>query len=96
MGKRSRGGRGRRCRGALGPPSGISACQQSWERVARDQAGWRGLVGEGASEYEAGESARPGGGVHGAGPELGRHQRGCLALASVVLSATGGLELGLV
>ena len=42
------------------------------------------------------ESAKPSRNVHSAKPELRHHQQSCLALTSVVPSATDSLELGLV
>ena len=42
------------------------------------------------------ESAKPSRNVYSAKPELRHHQQSCLAMTSVVLSATDSLELELV
>ena len=42
------------------------------------------------------ESAKPSRNVHSAKPEIRHHQQRCLALTSLVLSATDSLELELV
>ena len=66
---------------------------ESWEQTAQDRARWRGLIRRGASEYEAKRTSEA---------EQKRAQRKarakaspkcCLALTSVVPSATDSLEL---
>ena len=50
----------------------------------------------GAGEYEAKESAKPSRNVRSGKPELKHHQQSFLPQTSLVLSATGSLELRLV
>ena len=65
--------------------------KESWEQIAKDRAKWRGLIRSGASEYETKRISEA-----EAKPELRYHQQSCLALPSVVPSATDSLELELV
>ena len=51
---------------------------------------------KGAVEYEAKESAKPSKNVLSGKPELRHHQQSFLPQTSLVLSATGSLELRLV
>ena len=69
---------------------------ESWEQIAQDRTKWRGLIRKGAGEYEAKESAKPSRNVHSGKPELSHHQQSPLPQTSLVLSATGSLELRLV
>ena len=62
---------------------------------------WTEQSGEASSEevlvnMRQKESAKPSRNVHSAKPELRHHQQSCLALTSVVPSATDNLELELV
>ena len=68
---------------------------ESWEQIAQDRAKWRGLVRRGAGEYEA-KRAKPNRNVRSGKPELRHHQQSFLPQTSLVLSATGSLELRLV
>ena len=53
-GKRSHGGQKKRCGGALRASlKDFNMPVESWEQIAQDRAGWRGLMERGAGEYEA-------------------------------------------
>ena len=66
---------------------------ESWEQIAQDRTKWRGLIRRGAGEKE---SAKPSRNVHSRKPELRHHKHSSLPQISLVLSATGSLELRLV
>ena len=59
---------------------------ESWEQIAQDRAKLQGLIRRGASEYEAKR-------ISEAEQKLRHHQQSCLAVTSVVPSATDSLEL---
>ena len=72
---------------------------ESWEQIAQDRTKWRGLIRRGAGELvntKQKESAKPSRNVHSGKPELRHHQQSFLPQPSLVLSATGSLELRLV
>ena len=97
MGKRSHGGQKKRYRDTLKASlKDFNIPTESWEQIAQDRAKWRGLIRRGTSEYEAKRIAKPSKNVHSTKPELRHHQQSCLALTSVVPSATNSLELELV
>ena len=97
VGKRSHGGQKKRYKDTLKASlKDFNIPTESWEQIAQDRAKWRGLVRRGAGEYEAKRIS---------GAEQKRAQRKTRAKASpaellpqisVVLSATGSLELRLV
>ena len=91
LGKRSNGGQKKRCKDTLKASlKDFNIPTESWEQIAQDRAKWRGLIRRGASEYEANR-------ISEAEQERAQHKaRDCLALTSVVLSATDSLELELV
>ena len=62
---------------------------ESWEQIAQDRAKWRGLIRRGPSEYEAKR-------ISETEQKCANHQQSCLALTSVVPSATDSLGLELV
>ena len=98
IGKRSHGGQKTRYKDT--PKASLKDFNiptESWEQIAQDRAQWRGLIRRGSSEYEAKRMlAKPSRNVHSAKSELRHHQQSCLALTSVVPSATDRLELELV
>ena len=95
MGKRSHGGQKKRYKDTL-KASLKRISTRIWEQIAQDRAKWRGLIRKGASEYETERISIAEQKVHSAKPELRHHQQDCLALTSVVPSATDSLELELV
>ena len=94
VGKRSHGGQKKRYKDTLKASlKDFNIPTESWEQNAQDRAKWRGLIIRGAGEYEAkrisdAEQKRT--------PELRHHQQSFLPQTSLVLSATGSLELRLV
>ena len=68
-----------------------------WEHIAQDRIKWQGLIRRGAGEYEKQkESAKPSRNVCSGKTDLRPHQQSFLPQTSLVLSATGSLELRLV
>ena len=98
MGKRSHGGQKKRYKDTLKATiKDFNILTEPWQQIAQDRSKWRGIIRRGASEYEAKkESAKPSRNMHSAKPELRHRQQSCLALISVVPSATDSLELELV
>ena len=75
------------------PPTRISTYQQSHgNKLHRTEASTEKVL----MNMRQKESAKPSRNVHSAKPELRHHQQSCLALTSVVPSATDSLELELV
>ena len=71
--------------------------KESWEQIAQDRTKWRGLIKRGSWWIRSiKESAKPSRNVHSGKPELRHHQQSFLPQTSLVLSATGSLELRLV
>ena len=66
---------------------------RAWEQIAQARTKWRGLIRRWAGEYEAKRISRN---VHSGKPKLRHHQQSFLTQTSLVLSATGSLELRLV
>ena len=94
VGKRSHGGQKKRYKDTLKTSfKDFNIPTESWEQIAQDRTKWRGLIKRGAGEYE---SAKPSRNVHSGKPELRHHQQSFLPQTSLVLSATGSLELRLV
>ena len=93
MGIRSHGGQKKRYKDTpppQKPPSRISTYQQSrGNKLYRTEQ-------SGEASEEALVNLRQKESAHSAKPELRHHQQSCLALTSVVLSATDSLELELV
>ena len=95
VGERSHGGQKKRCKDTLKASLKYFSVQtESWEQIAQRRTKWRGLIIKGAGEYEAN-------GISEA--EQKRAERKARAKASptelpssLVLSATGSLELRLV
>ena len=104
VGKRSHGGQKKRYKNTTFKASlkDFNIPTESWEQIAHDRTKWRGLIRRGAGEYEAKKkkkkknSAKPSRNVHSGKPELRHHQQSFLPQTSLVLSATGSLELRLV
>ena len=69
---------------------------ESWEQIAQDRTKWRGLIRRELVNTKQKESAKPSRNVHSGKPELRHHQQSFLPQTSIVLSATGSLELRLV
>ena len=94
MGKRSHGGQKKRYKDTLKASlKDFNIPTESWEQIAQDRAKWREEV---LVNMRQKESAKPSRNVHCAKSELRHHQQSCLALTSVVPSATDSLELELV
>ena len=75
-------------------PQRLNIPTESWEQTAQDRAKWRDLIRRGVIvNMTQKESAKPSRNVHSGKPELRHHQQSCLALTSVVPSATDSLEL---
>ena len=98
VGKRSHGGQKKRYKDTLKASlKDFNIPKESWEQIAQDRTKWRGLIRRGADEYEAKRISEA---------EQKRAQRKARAKASptelsslfwsLVLSATGSLELRLV
>ena len=69
---------------------------ESWEQIAQDRTKWRGLIRMELVNMKQKESAKHSRNVHSGKPELRHHQQNFLPQTSIVLSATGSLELRLV
>ena len=79
------------------PPSKISTFQQSCgNKLHRTQQSGEATSEELLVNVRQKESAKPSRNMHSTKPELRHHQQSCLALTSVVPSATDSLELELV
>ena len=92
MGKRSHGGQKKRHKDILKASlKDFNIPTESWEQIAQDRAKWRGLIRRSASEYEA-KYQRSRAETCTAQSQI----QSCLALTSVVPSATDILELELV
>ena len=97
VGKRSHGGQKKRYKDTLKASlKEFNIPTESWEQIAQDRTKWRGLIRRGAGEYEAKDSAKSSRNVHSGKPELRHRQQSFLPQTSLVLSATGSLELRLV
>ena len=97
VGKRSHGGQKKRYKDTLKASlKDFNIPTESWEQIAQDRTKWRGLIKRGAGKYEARESAKPSRNVHSGKPELRHYQQSFRPQTSLVLSATGSLELRLV
>ena len=97
VGKRSHGGQKKRYKDTLKASlKDFNIPTESWEQIAQDRTKWRALIKREAGEYEAKESVKPSRNVHSGKPELRHHQQSFLPQTSLVLSATGSLELRLV
>ena len=92
MDKRSHGGQKKRYKDTLKATlKDFNIPTESWEEIAQGASPEEVLV-----NMRHIESAKPSRNVHSAKPELWHHQQKCLALTSVVPSATDSLELELV
>ena len=97
VGKRSHGGQKKRYKDTLKASlKTFNIPTESWEQIAQDRTKWRGLIRSGAGEYVAKKSAKPSRNVHSGKSELRHRQQSFLPQTSIVLSATGSLELRLV
>ena len=99
VGKRSHGGQKKRYKDTLKASlKDFNLPTESWEQIAQDRTKWRGHIKRGAGEYirSKKESAKPSRNVHSGKPELRHHQQSFFPQTSLVLSATGSLELRLV
>ena len=90
IGKRSHGGQKKRYKDTL-KASLKDFYQQSWEQIAQDRTKWRASSKGKLVNRKQKESAKPSRNMHSGKPELRHHQQ-----TSLVLSATGSLELRLV
>ena len=89
-GQRSYGGQKKRYKDTLKASlKDFNIPTESWEQIAKDPTNWRGLIKRGAGEYEAKR-------ISEAEQKLRHHQQSFLPQTSLVLSATGSLELRLV
>ena len=97
VGKRSHGGQKKRYKDTLKVSlKDFSIPTESWEQIAQDRTKWRGLIKRGACEYEAKRISEAEQKRAQRKPELRHHQQSFLPQTSLVLSATGSLELRLV
>ena len=97
VGKRSHGDQKKRYKDTLKASlKDFNISTESWEQIAQDRRKWRGLIRRGAGEYEANRISEPSRNVHSGKPELRHHQQSFFPQTSLVLSATGSLELRLV
>ena len=98
VGKRSHGGQKKRYKDTLKASlKDFNIPTESWEQIARDCTKWRGLIKKGGQvNTKQKESAKLSRNVHSGKPELRHHQQSILPQTSLVLSATGSLELRLV
>ena len=97
VGKRSHGGQKKRYKDTLKASlKDFNIPTESWEQIAQDHIKWRGLIRRGAGEYEAKRISEPSRNVHSRKPEIRHHQQSFLPQTSLVLSASGSLELRLV
>ena len=98
VGKRSHGGQKKRYKDTLKASlKDFNIPAESWEQIAQDRTKWRGLIKRGAVEYETkriseAEQKR----AQQKARALRHHQQSFLPQTSLVLSATGSLELKLV
>ena len=97
VGKRSHGGQKKRYKNTPKPPLKTSTYQQSrGNKLHRiEQSGEASSEGVLVNTKQK-ESAKPSRNVHSGKPELRHHQQSFLPQTSLVLSATGSLELRLV
>ena len=96
VGKRSHGGQKKRYKETLKASlKDFNIPTESWEQIVQDRTKWRGLIrrGRGAGEYEAKRISEPEQKRECGKPELRHHQQSFLPQTSLVLSATGSLEL---
>ena len=96
-GKRSRDGQKKRYKDTLKASlKDFNTPTESWEQIAQDRtSGEASYEGELVNMKQK-ESAKPSRNVHSGRPELRHHQQSFLPQTSLVLSATGSLELRLV
>ena len=96
VGKRSHGGQKKRYKDTFKASlKDFNIPTESWEQIAQDRTKWRGLIKRGAGEYEAKRISEAEQKRTQLKPELRDHQQGFLPQTSLVLSATGNLELRL-
>ena len=97
MGKRSHGGQKKRYKDTLKASlKDFDIPTESWEQIAQDRAKWRDFIRRGGSEYEAKRVSEAEQKRAQRKARVRHHQQSCLALTSVVPSATDSLELELV
>ena len=97
MGKRSHGGQKKQNKDTLKVSLKISTYQQSrGTKLHRTEQSGEASSEEVPVNMRQKESAKLSRNMHSAKPELRHHQQSCLALTSVVPSATDSLELELV
>ena len=89
MGKRSHGGQKKRYKDTLKASlKDFNIPTESWEQMHRTEQSGEASSEEVLVNIRQKESAKPSRNVHSAKPELSDHQQSCLALTSVVPSAT--------
>ena len=97
VGKRFHGGQKKRYKDTLKASlKDFNIPTESCEQIAQDRTKWRGLIRRRADEYEAKRISEAEQYVHSGKPELRHHQQSFPPQISLVLSATGSLELRLV
>ena len=97
IGKRSHGGQKKQYKDTLKASlKDFSIPTESWEQIAQDRTKWRGLIERVLANTKEKESAKPSRNVRSGKTELWNHQQSFLPQTSLVLSATGSLELRLV
>ena len=96
VGKRSHGGQKKRYKDTIKASlKDFNIPTESWEQIAQDCTKWRGLIKRELVNTKQKES-KLSRNVHSGKPELRHHQQSFLPQTSLVLSATGSLELRLV
>ena len=97
VGKCSHGGQKKRYKDTLKASlKDFNIPTESWEQIAQDRTKWRGLIKGELVNTKQKKSAKPSRKVHSGKPELRHHQQSFIPQTSLVLSATGSLELRLV
>ena len=100
VGKRSHGGQKKRYKDTLKASlKDFNIPTESWEQIEQDRTKWRRLIKRellNKKQKKKKKSAKPSRNVHSGKPELRHHQQSFLPQTSLVLSATGSLELRLV
>ena len=97
VGKRSHGGQKKRYKDTLKTSlKDFNIPTESWEQIAQDRTKWRGLIKRELVNTKQKESSKPSRNVHSGKAELRHHQQSFPPQTSLVLSATGSLELRLV
>ena len=97
VGKRSHGGQKKRYKDTLKASlKDFNIPTESWEQIAQDRTKWGGLIRRGAGEYEVKRINEAEQKRAQRKARARHHQQSFLPQTSLVLSATGSLELRLI